>query len=485
MARLVIIGAGIAGHTAALHARRKLGKQHDVIVIAPNSKWNWIPSNIWVGVGWMKPEQVTFELAPVYRKKNIEFKQARALSIHPEGDDGQSSPYVRIEYTAEGHTGQQEKVSYDFLINATGPKLKFEATPGLGPAENSLSVCTYGHAAQTAQVLQEKIERMKKGEHQCFVVGTGHGLCTCQGAAFEYIFNLEHELVKAGVRDKATITWLSNEVELGDFGVGGMLLKRGGYVTHSRIFAESLFTERGLKWITQAHVNKVEKDHATYELLNGETGEVAFDFAMLLPPFSGVGLKAFDKKGTDITSKLFAPNGFMKVDADYTPKPYEEWDAADWPKTYQNPDYANIFAVGIAFAPPHGISKPMKSVNGTPINPTPPRTGMPSGVMARIVTYNIVDMINGKADKPVRTASMAHMGAACIASAGAGLLGGTGVTMTMYPIIPDFKQYPETGRDLKYTSGEIGLAGHWIKHALHYAFMYKAKALPFWMAVPE
>ncbi|KAF0139332.1 MAG: sqrD [Stygiobacter sp.] len=80
---------------------------------------------------------------------------------------------------------------------------------------------------------------------------------------------------------------------------------------------------------------------------------------------------------------------------------------------------------------------------------------------------------------------MANMGAACIASAGANFLKGTAVSMTMYPIIPDFKKYPDTGRDLGYTSGEIGLAGHWIKHFLHYAFLYKAKANPFWRIVPE
>ena len=45
---------------------------------------------------------------------------------------------------------------------------------------------------------------------------------------------------------------------------------------------------------------------------------------MRLPPFSGVGLTAFNKNNEDITSKLFAPNGFMKVDADYSGKPYFE-----------------------------------------------------------------------------------------------------------------------------------------------------------------
>jgi hypothetical protein len=73
----------------------------------------------------------------------------------------------------------------------------------------------------------------------------------------------------------------------------------------------------------------------------------------------------------------------MKVDADYTPKPYEEWSKADWPRTYQTPKYKNIFAIGIAFAPPHLISKPMQSANGTPINPAPPRTGMPSAAIGK------------------------------------------------------------------------------------------------------
>ncbi|MCK7526066.1 MAG: hypothetical protein MZV64_54895 [Ignavibacteriales bacterium] len=204
-----------------------------------------------------------------------------------------------------------------------------------------------------------------------------------------------------------------------------------------------------------------------------------FDFAMLLPPFSGVGMKAFNKTGDDITNEMFAANGFMIVDGDYSKKSYDEWSPADWPSTYQSPKYKNIFAVGIAFAPPHAISKPMTSPNGTPIFPTPPRTGMPSGVMARQAAHNIADMMNGKATEPTRKASLANMGAACIASAGAGFFNGTAVSMTMYPIIPDFKKYPDTGRELKYTSGEIGLAGHWIKHFLHYAFIYKAKANPF------
>jgi len=88
---------------------------------------------------------------------------------------------------------------------------------------------------------------------------------------------------------------------------------------------------------------------------------------MLLPPFRGADLKAFDKADADVTGDVFAPSGFMKVDADYAPKPYEEWKASDWPKTYQSVKYANVWAAGIAFAPPDQMSRPRTSPNGTVI----------------------------------------------------------------------------------------------------------------------
>lgn len=100
--------------------------------------------------------------------------------------------------------------------------------------------------------------------------------------------------------------------------MGGMFIKRGGYITDSRIFTESLYTERGVEWIVQAHVKEVMSGETVYENLKGEEKSVKHDFAMLLPPFSGVGLKAYNKKDEDITSELFAPNGFMIVDGDYT-----------------------------------------------------------------------------------------------------------------------------------------------------------------------
>ncbi len=487
MARVLILGAGVAGHTAAQYAKKQLGKKHDVTVVSPNSQWNWIPSNIWVGVGHMKKKQVVFPLAPVYKRIGVNFHQAKAVVLHPEGDEQDHTPAVDIIYTDPIRSGEEARLRYDYLINATGPQLKFDLTPGLGPDDgHSLSVCTYQHADDTAVKLQESIQKMKKGEQQTFVIGMGHGACTCEGAAFEYVFNVEHEIRQAGVRDMAEIIYLTNEAELGDFGVGGMVFPTKTGTVTSEQWMSGMFQERAIRVIDSAHVTKVEPGVAHYEQVDGTIGAQEFDFAMLLPPFRGVDMKAYDRAGKDITDVVFAPNGFMKVDANYEQKPYEEWSAADWPKTYESPAYPNVFAAGIAFAPPHAISKPLSTPSGNPVAPAPPRTGMPSGVQGRAVAETIAERIkSGKPTAHAHEASMADMGAACIASVGAGMLSGQAAAITMGPIVPNFDQFPETGRDMTKTSGELGLAGHWIKRLLHTMFLYKAKSRPLWYLIPE
>ncbi len=485
MAQIVVLGAGISGHTAAAFIRKKLGKQHSVVVVSPNSKYQWVPSNIWVGIGKMKPSQVTFELRKVYRRWKIDFRQALAESIHPEGEGRESRPFVRIRYTEPGKEGQTDEVPYDYLVNATGPRLNFAATEGLDPVRRTVSICTYQHAEHAWEKLQEVFRKMEKGEKQKIVIGTGHPLATCQGAAFEYTLNVAWEIRKRGLQHMADITWLTNEYELGDFGMGGAFIKRGGYITPTKVFTESILAEHEIRWVKRAGVKKVEEGRILYENLDGEEGTLEFDFAMLIPAFAGAGIQAYDREGADITDRLFAPNGLMFVDADYTQKPFEEWSADDWPSIYQSPVYENIFAPGIAFAPPHSISKPMTSKKGTPIFPAPPRTGMPSGVMGKVVALNIVDLVKGKKKKFRHKASMARMGAACIVSAGFGLLKGMAATMTVFPIVPDWEKYPDYGRDLSYTVGEVGLAGHWLKLFLHYMFLHKAKGYPFWWLLPE
>ena len=243
MAKIVVLGAGIAGHTAAAQLRRKLSKDHEVLVVSPNRNYQWVPSNIWVGIGRMQPKDVIFPLEPLYKRKGIGYKQAKAISFHPEGDITESKPYILVEGVFGDKLGKQEKITYDYLINATGPKLAFEMTEGLQPGTNKVySVCTYDHAEHASEALHKLIDQLKKSDKKSkILIGTGHAKATCQGAAFEYILNVEKELQKFGVRDKTEITWISNEYELGDFGMDGMLMEYNGFNMKSKDMVEMIF----------------------------------------------------------------------------------------------------------------------------------------------------------------------------------------------------------------------------------------------------
>ncbi len=486
MAKILILGAGVAGHTAAAYLQRGLNKKHQITVVSPTSTYQWIPSNIWVGVGRMTPEEIKFDLRPLYKKWGINFVQAKAQNFFPEGDTAIKSGYVEVEYTTKEEAGLKQKIEYDYLINATGPKLNFEATEGLAPGNGNIaSVCTFGHASHAWELFQEKLDLMQNGQKQIFVIGTGHPTATCQGAAFEYILNVDFEIKRRGLEKLAQVIWITNEYELGDFGMGGAFIPKGGFISNTKLFAESYFVERNITWIKRAGVKKLDDHKIYYENLDGEYLEQDYDFAMLIPGFAGHGFKAYNKNGEDISNQLFAASGLMKVDADYTQKPFEQWSISDWPETYQNPSYPNIFAPGIAFAPPHSISKPMTSKNGTAIFASAPRTGMPSGIMGKVTADNIIDWIKTGDATMKHKASMGRMGAACIVSAGYGMSKGTAATMTVNPVVPDWDKYPDWGRDINTTMGEPGLAGHWLKWLMHYMFLYKAKGKPFWWLIPE
>lgn len=152
---------------------------------------------------------------------------------------------------------------------------------------------------------------MARGEKQTIVVGTGHPTATCQGAAFEYILNIAFEVKRRNLQNNADLVWLTNEYEVGDFGMGGAYVKRNGYVTSTNVFSESMLAEYGVRWIKRAGEKRIEKNKISYETLEGEWREQVFDFAMLTPSFSGVGMQSYNKGGEYITAKLFAANGLL------------------------------------------------------------------------------------------------------------------------------------------------------------------------------
>ena len=477
MSKVAIVGAGFAGQTAALYLGSALGRDHEITVINRSDRFLYYPSLVWVGVGHMKPERTRFPLQPVYDRFHVRLVEGEARRVHP--DEG----YLVVEPPGGG---KETRVAYDYLIMATGAHLNFADTPGLGPAEGTTySICTMEHAAETRDRYLAAVERMARGERQRIVIGTGHPGATCQGAAFEYITNVHKDLVKRGLRDQADLLWLSNERNVGDFGVSGVRVRANGRLTSSEDFLTAIFRDFGIRWEVHKGVRRVEPGRIYWEDYDGVEGETGYDFAMLIPQFTGSPIQYVDREGQDITGQVANPAGFVKVDATYGLS-YEELhnNPEAWPATYQNPTYPNLFAAGIAFAPPGPISAPHVNPNGLSISAAPPRTGMVSGIIGRIVALNVVDLVQGR--DMIHKERMSEMFAACIASMGDSLWDGAAATILIHPVVPDPKQFPEgNGRDLSVSHMEMGLAGAWMKRVLHSTFIWKLKGNPGWKIIPE
>jgi sulfide:quinone oxidoreductase len=477
MARTVILGAGFSGQYAALVLQDALKNEsgHEITVINPHPRFTYIPSMIWVGIGQIEPETAQFELAPVYDRLGIRFIHGMAREVHPDEN------YVVAETVGNG-APETLRVDYDYLINATGPRLNYAATPGLGPEKgHTHSVCTPPHAMETAAAYLDLVERLGKGERARIVVGTGHGACTCQGAAFEYISLLHNDLADRGLRDRVDLRWVSNEPCPGDFGIDGFEIQKGPVLFTSQDMCRAIFRDYGIEWNVKTHVHEIDETRLYTENDKGEIKEIEYDFAMLIPPFEGQSIKYLDSNGGDLSDVLLNPARFFKVDATYG-KSYEEISASDWPRTYQNQTYRNIFAVGIAFAPPGTMSKPCTAPSGKPLAPSIPRTGYTSELTGKAAALNVAEMIRGR--EPCYTASLAETAGMCIASMKNSWLSGQAAVIGIQPIVRNRERYPEYGRNMKAAAVETGTAGAWLKKGLHYAFLYKLSAKPFWKHIP-
>ena len=183
MARIVVLGAGIGGMSAAYELRGTLGQGPEITVIGEGDRFSFTPSNPWVAVGWRKPSDVEMPVARYLAKKNIAFEGVGAERVEPDHNR------VRLR---DGRT-----LDYDYLVIATGPRLAFDEVPGLGPEGGfTHSICTTPHATTAWQAYQAFLENPGP-----VVVGAAP-MASCFGPAYEFAMILDSDLRKRRLRDR-------------------------------------------------------------------------------------------------------------------------------------------------------------------------------------------------------------------------------------------------------------------------------------------
>lgn len=476
--RVVILGSGVSGHLAALALRRGLDRyDHDVVVIDPELIWYHYGRGIGLR---LEPEpKDTLYLEGIYARKGIIAHRARATTIYPDGLPEDRRPQVEIEFTFPEHRGQIARVPYDYLINATGVRPDYSATPGLDPALGyNQSLDNPQLSEDTGKLLAELIAEMQRGEHKCLVVGAGHG---CNGNIihnFETVLGIDYILQMAGIREMADLIYLTNEAKLGDFAVDGIAYLENIATAYSQTWVEDVFKRHDIQAVTGAGCKQIRQRGLTYESLAGGFKEIKFDFALLSAPSVGAGLKAVGGDGADITSQLFDASGLMIVDANYESK---SQDPADWPRTYQNPDYPNIFAIGSAFSPPYPLSRQRTTPTGTRVVANAFAGTQASTQIAWAVANSIISLIT-ESDPQLEAASLAEMETVYLISPRLDNRE-IAVVIKLSPLVANPQKYPRLGRDPKRTKIITGRAGRMWERIIEWGRTYRAKALPGWWLI--
>jgi sulfide:quinone oxidoreductase len=357
MSRIIIVGAGIAGTSAAFELRRALPKEHSVALINPRREFQFVPSNPWVAVGWRSEDQVSAALDRQLDRLGIELIQGVVDRVSPETNS----------LTVAGR-----EIEYDYLVLATGPALAFDEIPGLGPDAETQSVCTLEHALRAWQAYSRFVEHPGP-----IVVGAVQG-ASCFGPAYEFAFILDADLRKRKIRDKVPMTFVTSEPYVGHLGLGG--------IGDSKGLLESELRQRHIRWITNAKIDEVQRGSISVTR-HDERGEpiestsIDFAYAMLLPSFRGV-------PAVFGVPDLVNPRGFVIVD-----------------EHQRNPKYKNIYAAGVGVAIP--------PVEKTPVPTGAPKTGYMIESMVTAITRNLEAALRGEA--PTTTATL---NAICLADMG-------------------------------------------------------------------
>jgi sulfide:quinone oxidoreductase len=349
--QVLVLGGNFGGLTAALGVRHELRGDVEVTVVSASDRFLFTPSLIWLPFGKRAPADITFPLAPTFETNGVEFVHAEA---------------TRLDLTAQTVDTTAGRYRYDYLVVATGYRNNFNVAPGLGPGGNAYTITTLEDAVHAGEGWRRFLAA--PGD---IVVGAAQG-AGCFGAAYEYLFNVSHELRKAGLKKQVKLSYVTAEPFLGHFGIGGL--------PHGEQLLGMFLKKEHITAITDASIGYV--DEGRIVLADGT--KMDFAYAMIVPPFLG---QEVIRQATEIADD----KGYVRVR-----------------DTYQSEPYDNVYAVGIAAA----VDVPWQT-------PTPvgiPKTGLPTETMAHVAAKNIAAQIRG--EQPLAHEAFGDIPAVCVMDAG-------------------------------------------------------------------
>jgi len=290
MKKLVILGAGTGGTVMANLLNKRLDKKDwSITVIDKDNVHYYQPGFLFIPFGFYTADQITKEKAK-FLPKNVEFIVAETERIDPKNN----------AVVLPGG----KRISYDFLIVATGADIQPDETPGMRDGWRE-SVFDF-YTIEGSLALAEKFKTFKGGT---IVVHINEMPIKCPVAPLEFAFFCDwcmHRKKRRGEVELVFVTPLS-----GAFTKPVAAKKLG-----------ALLEERNIRTITDFSAERVDATHK--KLISYDSREVSFDLLVTVP--TNMGAELIERSGLGDELR------FIPTD----------------PHTLRSKQHENIFAIGDA-----------------------------------------------------------------------------------------------------------------------------------------
>jgi len=243
---VVILGGGAGGLVASNALRKKLGREHRIVLVDKQTRHVFAPSFTWVMLGWRDPSRISRELG-LLKKKGIEYVNAEAFEIDPGN---------RLVKTGAGD------FAYDYLIVALGAELNPQAVPGLSEAAHT------PYSLEGSVALRDALKGFDGGKVAVVISALPF---KCPAAPYETALLLEYAFRQRGIR---------SNVDLRVFTPEQLPMPVAGPLVGTAV--KQFLDERGIGFHPQHKLSSVDPGEKEIAFENGQ--KAGFDLLVAVPP---------------------------------------------------------------------------------------------------------------------------------------------------------------------------------------------------------